>query len=231
MTRVTKLIILIIMSLSVYFIYQKTNNTNIKILTIGDSLAMGINSYGIKEYSYSNYYKDYIKSKNKQVKLNDKYSTKDLTIKELITKVKTNNKLKRDLSEAHILILNIGYYDLLHEINIENELDSKKLTQILTKINNNYQVLINNIRNYYNNEIIIVGYYSPNVNNYYLNIGIRKLNTILENNKDIEFIDIYNTLNNKKYFSNPKSYYPNRLGYNVISNKIIAKRLEKGEKF
>ena len=63
MKRVIKLSILILISLSVYFIYQETNHKNIKILVLGDSLSLGINSYGIKEYGDVDYYKDYLVKK------------------------------------------------------------------------------------------------------------------------------------------------------------------------
>ena len=58
MKKTTKLLILIILSLSVYFIYQNTKSNNIKILNIGDKLSQGINSYGIKEYGFIDHYKD-----------------------------------------------------------------------------------------------------------------------------------------------------------------------------
>ena len=49
MNKLIKLITLIILSLSVYLIYNKTNNSYYKITNIGDKLSTGITSYGIKE--------------------------------------------------------------------------------------------------------------------------------------------------------------------------------------
>ena len=73
MKKIIKLIILIIISFSVYFIYKNTEGKNLIILNIGDSLAVGINSYGIKEYGYIDYYKDYL-NKTKNVTIINDYS-------------------------------------------------------------------------------------------------------------------------------------------------------------
>ena len=92
MKKIIKLLILILLSLSVYFIYQQTNHKTITIMSIGDGLSLGINSYGIQEYSYLNYYKDSIKDKN--VLLSNTFSNKELTVKEVLEKVKNNSTIK-----------------------------------------------------------------------------------------------------------------------------------------
>lgn len=221
MNRPIKLLILIILSLSVYFIYQNTNKYNIKILSLGDSLSLGTNSYTMIEYSHLNYYEDYLKSKNKLVTLNTKYSKPDLTIHELLSLVKTNNNLKKDLQESHILFLTVGYDDLLYKLSLEDNIDISKLNMIINEIEIEYKELINEIKKYYKNEIIVIGYYKTFKDDYYLNLGIRKLNRVLNTNT---FIDTYNILNNRnKYFSNPNSYYPNRYGYERIYEEIKRK--------
>ena len=224
MSRPIKLLILIIMSLSVYFIYQYTKESNIKILSLGDGLSKGINSYTIVDYSHLNYYEDYLKSKNKKVTLINKYSKKDLTIHEIIELINSNNDLKKDLQESHILFLTIGYNDLLYKLSLEEDISIPKLNKIIDEINIEYKELLEEINKYYKNEIIIVGYPKSNKDDYYINLGIRRLNRILNTNK---FIDTYNLLNNRnKYFSNPNSYYPNRYGYKKIYEEI-KKTLDK----
>ena len=88
MNRITKLLILITISLSVYFIYNNTNNKTLKIMSIGDSYSLGINSYGIKDYGYIDYYKDLLEEENKEVIINTEYSKKDLSMKDLLLKIK-----------------------------------------------------------------------------------------------------------------------------------------------
>ena len=64
--------------------------------------------------------------------------------------------------------------------------------------------------------------------NYYINLGIKKLNNILSSNKKISYIDTYLLLNNmKEFFNNPNSHYPNKEAYQLIANEIIEKTLEK----
>ncbi len=223
MKRPIKLLILIIMSLSVYFIYQSTKESTVQILSLGDGLSIGINSYTIVDYSHLNYYEDYLKSKNKKVKVISDYSREDLTIHELLEEIKTNNTLKRDLMESHKLFITIGYNDLLYKMSLEEDISIPKLNSIVDEINTEYKELLEEIKKYYKNEIIIVGYPKSNKDDYYVNLGIRKLNRVLNTNN---YIDTYTILNNReKYFSNPNSYYPNRLGYEKIYKEI--KKLDK----
>ena len=218
MNRPIKLLILIFLSLSVYFIYQLTKESNIQILSLGDGLSKGINSYTIVESSHLNYYEEYLKSKKIQVKVISEYSKEDLTIHELLELVKNNNYLKRDLMESHLLFITVGYNDLLYKLSLEDNISIPKLNKIIDEINIEYKELLKEIKKYYKNEIIIVGYPRTNKDDYYLNLGIRKLNRLLNTNT---FIDTYNLLNNRnKYFSNPNSYYPNRLGYKRIYEEI-----------
>ena len=218
MNRPIKLLILILLSLSVYFIYQLTKESNIQILSLGDGLSKGINSYTIVESSHLNYYEEYLKSKKIQVKVISDYSKEDLTIHELLELVKNNNYLKRDLMESHLLFITVGYNDLLYKLSLEDNISIPKLNKIIDEINIEYKELLKEIKKYYKNEIIIVGYPRTNKDDYYLNLGIRKLNRLLNTNT---FIDTYNLLNNgNKYFSNPNSYYPNRLGYKRIYEEI-----------
>ncbi|MBQ6323358.1 MAG: SGNH/GDSL hydrolase family protein [Bacilli bacterium] len=230
MTKTIKLIILIIISCSVYFIYQDTKGKNMNILNIGDGLAVGINSYGIKEYSYIDYYKDYL-NKTKNVTIVNNYSRKDLSIDKLLDTIKTNPKLRRSLNEAHELIIVVGYNDIKYKMSLENNITKTKIDYIMEDINKNYEELIKEIRKYYKNNIYIIGYYNHSIDNYYLNYSIRKLNNILKENPEIIFINTENIANNPdKYFSNPNSYYPNNYGYEEIARRIIRKTLEKKEK-
>ena len=162
MNRPIKLLILIVMSLSVYFIYQNTKESNIQILSLGDGLSKGINSYTISEYSHLNYYEDYLKKQNKKVNLITKYSKKDLTIHELLELIKNNNNLKRDLSEAHILFLTVGYNDLQYKISLEENIDIKKINMIIDDISKEYKELLKEIKKYYRNKIIVIGYPKTN---------------------------------------------------------------------
>lgn len=228
MHKLKKLIILILLSCSVYFIYQNTKNSVFNITNIGDNLAIGVNPYGIKESSYIEYIKDYINAQNKSVYIENNFNKKDLTINILLEQVKNNPNIKKTLSESNLLILAIGYNDLLYKLSLKEKINMKNLNEVINEISDDYNDMIKEIRRFYKRDIIVIGYYCSNKESYYLNKGIRKLNETLSNSKEVTYIDTYNLLSNReKYFPNPHLNYPNNIGYQEIAKKIITKTLEK----
>jgi len=220
--RLIKLLSLLLLSTSVFFIYQKTSNNTYTILNIGDKLSIGINNY-----SYTNYYKNNLLKTKKEVIINNNYSKEDNTIDEILTLIQNTTEIKKDLREADQLIITLGYYDLIEKISIEEEITPYQLKIIISKIKNSYDKLITEIKKYYHNNIIVIGYYTNESDNYYKNEGIKKLNLIL-NKEELIFINTNELLKQKeKYFNNFKYNYPNRLGYQVIGKEIIRKTLEK----
>ena len=187
MNRPIKLLILIILSLSVYFIYNNTNKT-IKILILGDS-----------KLTFSNI----------SVNINDKFTMNNLSTKHLLEKIKLERTIKRDLIESHYLILRVGYNDLIYDLSLEDDINNHHFNKITTSIEKDYNNLIKEIRKYYKNKIIVVGYPRTNKENYYINIGIKKLNRILKNNKEVTYIDTY--------------YYSNKSLEDKIIHEILAK--------
>lgn len=228
MKKLFKLLFLIFIILSVFFIYIKTKDSKYTILSLGDNLSLGIDSYGIKGPSYIDFYKNYILKKKETVIKNDQYSRKDLTINALLQELKENNNLKKDLSSANILILTVGYNDLIYKINLNENINSDILKKEVQEIQKDYLNLLKEIRKYYKNKIVVIGYFASNKTDYYINTGIKELNKTLQSAKKITYIDTYDLLKPKrKYFSNKNSYYPNLQGYLRISKKIIIKTLEK----
>ena len=61
MKKYKKIIILTVISLSVYFIYLVTNKNNITYISLGDSLSIGQNAYGGNSYGYTGYFSDYLR--------------------------------------------------------------------------------------------------------------------------------------------------------------------------
>ena len=221
MSKKIKLLILIIMSMSVYFIYNNTKDKTINIISLGDSHAEGITSYGIKDYSYDDYLKLFLKDHKINTNL-EKYSSKDMSIDKMLFIIKNTNKIKKDLRDSHILIINLGYNDLLYKL-----ISREKLENSIYEIYRDYNNLIKEIRKYYHNQIIVIGYSTNNIEDYYQVKGITMLNNVLKSNEEITYIDTVSLLkDDKRYFSNPNSNYPSNLAYMEISKKII-KKLEK----
>ena len=58
MKKIIKLVVLLVICSSIFFIYKKTKNNYYSILNIGDELSISINSYGIKDFSPAHYLKN-----------------------------------------------------------------------------------------------------------------------------------------------------------------------------
>ena len=228
MKNLLKLLLLIVVCSSVFYIYQNTKNSKYNIVNIGDELSISINSYGIKDYSPISYYKNELLKTHKKVNINNKYSEYENSTLLMLEKIKNDNYLKKILSSSNQVIITLGYNDLIYKLNVSDELNSSKFYKIIKEKEQNYNNLIKEIRKYTQKEIIVILYPDTYKEDYYLKKGIVYLNQLLKNNKEITYIDTYDLLNDrKKYFSNPYSYYPNRYGYIEISREIIRKTLEK----
>ena len=228
--KMKKLILLIILIIpTIYIIYIFNNNHNINYTSLGDGYAQGINSYGIINYSYSDYLKDYLLDINKLGNYNNEFSYKNATINSLYNDIITNkhinnNNLKQLLRNTDILTLSIGLNDLLFKLSIEDNI--KK--DIYKEIKYEYDLLIKEINKYYHKDIYVIGYYAtPKVNHNYIN----ELNKILKSNKKIIYINTaFINKNSNKYLLNSNNIYPNHQGYKEISNKLISKISKKLEK-
>ncbi len=220
MNKVFKLIVLIIISLSVYFIYNKTENSKYTITNIGDKFSMGINPYGVRDKGYVELYKESLTKEKKQIIIDNTYSNKKQTITNTLFLLKNTPEFKRKLYDSNLVIISLGYNDMLYNNIIEDNTES--ISNSMKAIKKEYNDLINEITKYYHNNIIVVGYYKQNTNNQ----DIIKLNKLLKSNKQIQYINTFDLLINDKYFPNPDKRYPNSSGYNEIAKKILSKTLE-----
>ena len=133
--RLLKLIFILLISIIIFIIYKKTNHHNITYTVIGDSLSLGINSYGIVEYGYSDYVKDYLKEKNKLKVYNKQNTSKTATITSVYNDIITNkNDIKILIRDSDIITMTIGLNDLLYRITIEDNVDNKLLDKMYKEI-------------------------------------------------------------------------------------------------
>lgn len=232
MKKYKKIIILTVISLSVYFIYLVTNKNNITYISLGDSLSIGQNAYGGNSYGYTGYFSDYLRkghnlnitttyfnSKNKDI--STLYN--DILKNESILIDNNNYNLKRLLQEADVITISIGLNDIIYEYSQKNKKKLSKYEEdrIISYIEDNFNNLIQEIKKYTTKKIIVVGYPTNNVK--YKNL-IQKLNTkykkICQSTTDI-FIDSDKLLNNEKYFELKNNLFPNDQGYKKIAENII----------
>ena len=240
LSRKLKLLSLLLLCTSVFFIYEKTNYNNITYTALGDGFAQGIDCYGQKDYGYSDYVKDYLKEQKKLKSYSKNYTSQDMTIERLYNTLLTNKKvnskntnknIKTILRETDYLTISIGLNDLLYKLSLSNELNNETLNKVIGEIEINFNELINEIKKVYPKEIYVIGYYEAVTENDYINKAINKLNRIYQKNENVTYISTMNISKNKSIFlSNPNSYYPNYKGYQAISTKIIDKISKKLEK-
>lgn len=239
-SRKIKLLTLIILSISVFFIYRYTNHHNINYTTLGDSLSHGIDCYGRVDYGYSDYIKDYLIENNKLKLYSNEYTKEDMTIDNLYNtlltteKMTDNNKnsnIKMILRDTDYLTMSIGLNDLLYKLSLTSDFTEENLNIIIKEIETSFNSLIEEIRKVYNRPIYVIGYYDIDNENKFFKSAIRKLNKIYQNNEEVIYISTYELSSNRNIFlPNPSSYYPNYKGYQLISMKIIDKISKKLEK-
>ncbi len=200
-----KLFVIVLIGFIITFLlYCILYNTKKDFLAIGDSLAYGLTPYELKGYSFNDYIKESYKSNIKSY--NDSYAIPNMSSRELLDLIITNNKLpenkftiKQLIEQAEILTIAIGIDEINNKQNISLYLyNMDKILEQITYINKN--------------KITLIGLYSPNnkikdINNSLNNIAI-KYKTNFLNIAELEN-DLY------KYKEN--SYYLNLKGHEKIS--------------
>ena len=231
MNRKKKLLVLLLLSLSVFFVYNLTGKKVIRYVTLGDSFSKGENSYGGYTYGYEDYLHDYFKKKNK-VEFIDIYSSKNENINSLYSNFVENESeiigrksynIKKILAESTVVTISIGLNDIIYETNIDKNVlrTQYKEDKVVEYIYNKFKKLMNEILKYSTNNIYVLGY--PERNNEYEYL-IKKINTKYKKystKENIYFIDTNKILNNDEYFDKENIIFPNTKGYEKIAKKII----------
>lgn len=236
MKIIKKTVSIFLIFLIVFFIYIFNVDKKINYLSLGDSLAIGINSFGIKDLGYSDNIANYLKEKKKLKSYIVEYSEPNYTIPELINDIKLNKKIRKDnmeigikksISEADLITLSIGNNEIIKSISINLENNNyDKLYLDINVIIKDLDNLVDLIRKYNKKKIIIIGYYYPQ------NKDTDKIKSIskyiqfklmqLKEKNNVEYVDTELLLKDKNtFFLNTNNIYPNKDGYRVIANKII----------
>ena len=226
-----KILISIIILLSVFLIYLGFKDEEIYYLSLGDYLSNGINPYGVKDYGYSDYIKDYI-DENDKLEVYVNYSDKNTRTIDLIKDIEDNVKIdvmgksktvQNALIKADLLTISIGMNDLLDNVKFNNDFSINDLYNKLEEVIVDYERLFEILRIYCKEEIILVGLYNSldneNLNDFF-DYANKKLSS-LATTYDINYINIYDDFNKSEYFENSK-LFPNKLGYEVIFNKMVG---------
>lgn len=228
-----KFLTIIIVLLAVFLIYLGFKDDKIYYLSLGDSLANGLNAYKSKDYGYADYVKDYL---NKEGTLevyvdglvdNNKRAT-DI-IQEINDNVEVNvggktKTLQNALIKADLVTISLGMNDLLNNLDFNNDFSINDLYSKLEQVSQDFTDLFDLMRKYCKEDIIFIGFYDPTFNpelNQFFEYANNKIKSIAYS-YDIDYIDTYIDFRNSNYFSSTSSSFPNKEGYKLISDKIIA---------
>ena len=165
-----KILILGIVVLTVFIIYLTTIDKKVYYVSLGDEISLGITENGYYEKSFSVYIKEYLAAKNKLEIYIDDYVTQGYRITDVINDIKnnkeieeTNRTIKNSLIKADLVTITIGTNDIISKINDEKNLtkiDYKRLYKNINTITDDLDKLLNIIREYCKEDIIILG---PNI--------------------------------------------------------------------
>lgn len=217
-----KIILILILFLSTWFIYNNSIDEKVNYLVLGNDLSIG-------EDNYSLYVKDYLDNKNILGNYNTSFVDLDLRITDLINKIKYNESFKINnktvginmlLKNADVITISIGMNELYYKLSINNE---NVYTYIKDMIND-LDILFNLVNRYNHKRVFVINYY--NINNYNKDI-FNYLNYYLEmlcDKEDFEYVDVSEFLdNNIINYENSSNFYLNKYGNKKISEFIIAK--------
>ena len=206
-------------------------------MVIGDSLNLGLNSYGNIGYGYNDYIKSYLENNQLLHQYNDLFTKENYKIEELTSDIQNNKSLlyddktytfKKELREADLVTIAIGMDELVEILNQETEINYSNLKADLDKLCLEMDNLIKEITSFSKTEIILIGYYNP-INEETKDIEriFAYLNQQYENiakKYSIIYLDIYETIKkDKNYLPNKNDYHLTSKGYLQIAKEIIKK--------
>lgn len=210
-----KIILVLFLFLSCYYIYNQTEEKKLSCLVIGDTIADN----------------NYLENNELVTEYNNNYINNDYRIIDLVNIIKYNEEIEindkhisihRLLKNADILIISIGMNDIYSKLNS----DTKDIYTYINNMINNMEILYDEIDRYSYKKVIVLGYYNiTNKNNdlfTYLNYKMK----IITEKYNYKYIELNNILkNNPNFLKKSNSYELNNRGYNEI-NKIIVENLK-----
>ncbi len=223
-----KILTLIIIALAVLLIYLGFMDKDINYLSLGDSLANGISGIGVKDYGYTDYVKDYLNNKelldNYTYFIDNDNRSIDI-IKSIEDNIKIDNKtMQNALIKADIITISIGMNDLFSNITFNHDFSINDLYNKFDEFSNDLNKLFKLLRDYSKEEIIFIGFYNclkdEDLNEFFMYINEQTKKIC--NNYNIDYLDLYNEFNDNKYFNSIIDSFPNKIGYELIADKIIA---------
>lgn len=217
------LIIIVVGAVITFFINSNTKEEKLAIVSLGDGVSLGMTSYDVVGTSYYDYLKDELEKKNNLKYFNNEFSIQHFTTEELNdyledNKVgeKTKSPIKQVVAKADVILINFGMDELI-DLSIKKRINDKTIDNYLK----NYAKSLENIRTFYDKEIIIVGLYSAYNLDQLTIFDINKKIKSLAGSVQAKFLDVSALALNQEYYSNLTSYYMNYKGHKAIYKELL----------
>ena len=232
-----KIIIPILIIFLTFIIYKVNDDNLVDYMSLGDSIDLGINSYGNKSYGYNNYIKTYLENNNQLHKSNFFYSKNNYSLEELFNDINMDKKIlyndttyniKKELREADLITIAIGMDNLVNILSDNNIENFNEIKNNLDFMKVNMDKLIKKVTSITKGKVVLLGYYNP-FNMY--NKDIDRIFAYLDDSYldiskkyKIVYIPIYDLIKqNKEYMPNKNDYHLTSKAYLKIANEIVKK--------
>lgn len=227
--KIKILVVLIIFTIILVFSYAKTNKEEINYTILGDK---NIYKNNLISKNFSDLIYDELKKQDNFGVFNKNFIKEDIRIIDVINQIKNNEiiedkSIQNILKKTNILILHIGNNEInykLSKVDI-NFNDDKVIYKYLNEVLKDYINLIDDLKKYNIENIIILGNYNDtnNLNNNKYYSYINKQIEEYSKNNNIHYIDLQDLLANNKYLTNTSSVYITSNGNLAIFDKIYTK--------
>ena len=227
-----KIIVIVVILLSIFFIYLNTIDKKVYYLALGDSIAAGVNASGTDNYGYSDYIKTYLENRDLLETYINEFAVSGYRSIDLKRDIEDNKKLtindknitlKNALIKADIVTLSIGANDFFYYLNANYTDVYDHINESLNDVENLFRL----VREYCKEDIIVVGYYTPfeehekiDTMDEIIKFANKKLEELC-NEYDMYFVDVFELFKENPYLPNPNDIHPSIEGYEAISKEII----------
>lgn len=227
-----KIIAIILILTSIFFIYLTTIDKKVYYLALGDSIAAGVTANATDTYGYSDYIKTYLENRDLLETYIDDFAVsgyrsidlkRDIIDNKKITINDKNITLKNALIKADLITLSIGANDFFYYLNAN-------YNDVYDHINdslNDVESLFKLMREYCKEDIIVIGYYTPfqehaklEIMDTVIKFANKKLEELCIEYK-MQFVDVFDLFKENNYLPNPNDIHPSKEGYEAISKEII----------
>ncbi len=221
--RYKLLLIIFIGAMLTIFINNLRPQNKINLVSLGDGFSLGMTPYNVAGYSFNDYLKEELLTKQLLGDYNNEFSLSHLTIHELNEYMDKNVygnsskiPIKQTLDKADIVTIAIGV-DELADLSLQGNINSENINKYITEMSR----FLTNLRSFYTKKIIIIGIYPA--------YKLDKKDVIEINDKlkklcgkyQAVFYDCLGIALNAKYYLTNNSCYFNYEAHKIIANELL----------